>query len=170
VLTLYGHLSPINIVRPTLTTIIDLIHFEEGWRSKPYICTEGYPTCGYGFKIGPKGADIKLYQLSLPIEAGAAWLSSLLEQKRAEMMMDAGISAAMVSCDTARQAVLLSMAYQIGVVGLSGFKNTLKMIAEKRWDEASAGMLDSRWAKQTPVRAKRHALQMQTGVWDKEYL
>jgi lysozyme len=159
----------INIARPTLTTIIDLIHFEEGWRSKPYICTEGYPTVGYGFKIGPKGADIKLYQFSLPIEAGAAWLSSLLDNKRAEMMRDAGISSAMASCDTARQAVLVSMAYQMGVVGLAGFKNTLKMISEKRWSEAATGMLNSRWAKQTPARAKRHALQMQTGIWAQEY-
>lgn len=152
-----------------MTTVIDLIHFEEGWRSKPYVCTEGYPTVGYGFKIGPKGADIKLYQFALPLEAGAAWLSSLLEQKRAEMMRDAGISAAMASCDQARQAILVSMAYQMGVSGLAGFRNTLKAVSDRRWADAASGMLDSKWARQTPSRANRHALQMQTGVWAKEY-
>jgi lysozyme len=152
-----------------MTTIVDLIHHEEGWRSKPYLCSEGYPTCGFGFRIGPKGADIKLYQFTLPTEAGSSWLMALLEQKRAEMMRDAGIASAMAACGESRQAVLVSMAYQIGVTGLSGFRNTLKAIADGRWADAAKGMLESKWARQTPVRANRHANQMLSGVWAKEY-
>lgn len=149
--------------------IIDLIHYEEGWRSKPYLCTERYPTVGYGFKIGPQGADIKQYQFTLPVAAGNAWLDEIIKAKRTEMMLDAGISAAMNACDDVRQAVLVSMAYQMGVAGLAGFKNTLKAVAEKRWSDAAKGMLDSRWARQTPSRANRHANQMMSGVWAQEY-
>lgn len=152
-----------------MTTIVDLIHYEEGWRSKPYLCSEGYPTVGYGFKIGPKGADIRLYQFTLPLEAGSSWLMTLLEQKRAEMMRDTGIASAMAACGESRQAVLVSMAYQMGVAGLSGFRNTLKAVADGRWADAAKGMLDSKWARQTPVRASRHANQMLSGVWAKEY-
>lgn len=152
-----------------MTTIVDVIHFEEGWRSKPYLCSEGYPTVGYGFKIGPKGADIGMYQFTLPLDAGGLWLMSLIDQKLADMMRDNGISSALDACCDARKAVLVSMAYQMGVAGLAGFKNTLKAISEKRWTDAANGMLDSLWAKQTPGRAKRHAEQMRSGVWAKEY-
>lgn len=152
-----------------MTTIVDLIHFEEGWREKPYLCSEGYPTIGYGFRIGPKGAPISQYQFTLPIEAGAAWLEALLTKTRSDMMQRPRISAAMNACDEVRQAVLISMAYQMGVAGLDGFKGTLASIAASRWDEAETGMLNSRWARQTPGRAKRHAEQMRTGDWAKEY-
>lgn len=154
-----------------MTTIIDLIHFEEGWLEKPYLCSEGYPTVGFGVKIGPKGAPISQYQFTLPIEAGAAWLESILTKTRSEMMLRPRIAAAMEACsgNPAREAVLLSMAYQMGVDGLDGFKGTLSSIAAGRWDEAYTGMLNSRWAKQTPARAKRHAEQMRTGQWAQEY-
>lgn len=149
--------------------IISMLSYEEGWSSKPYLCSERYPTVGYGFKIGPQGADIKQYKFTLPVAAGKAWLDEIVKEKLTEMMLDAGISSAMNACDGARQAVLVSMSYQMGVAGLAGFRNTLKAVAEKRWNDAAKGMLDSRWAKQTPNRAKRHSEQMLSGVWAKEY-
>lgn len=152
-----------------MTTIIDLIHYEEGWRDMPYLCSEGFPTCGFGFRIGPKGASISQYQFILPIEAGSAWLESILTNTRSDMMQRPRIAAAMNACDEVRQAVLISMAYQMGVAGLDGFKGTLASISASRWDEAATGMLNSRWARQTPGRAKRHAEQMRTGEWAKEY-
>lgn len=152
-----------------MTTIVDLIAFEEGWREKPYLCSLGYPTVGHGFKIGPRGAPIDQYQFTLPIEAGAAWLESLLTKTRSDMMQHPRIAAAMNACDEIRQAVLISMAYQMGVDGLDQFKNTLHSIASGYWVLAAGEMLDSKWAKQTPGRAKRHAEQMRTGEWAKEY-
>lgn len=152
-----------------MTTIVDLIAFEEGWREKPYLCLLGYPTVGFGFKIGPKGAPISQYQFTLPEEAGAAWLESILTKTRSEMMRRPRIVAAMNACDGPRQAVLISMAYQMGVDGLDAFKNTLHSISAGYWVLAAGEMLDSRWARQTPARAKRHAEQMRTGDWAKEY-
>lgn len=66
----------------------------------------------------------------------------------------------------ARKAVVLSMAFQMGVDGLMKFKTTLAHIHHQRWQEAHDSMLDSLWAKQTPARAKRHAEQMKTGEWN----
>lgn len=149
--------------------LITMLSFEEGWREKPYLCSLGYPTVGFGFKIGPKGAPISQYQFTLPIEAGSAWLESILTKTRSDMMQRPRIAAAMNACDEVRQAALISMAYQMGVAGLDGFKGTLASIAASRWDEAATGMLNSRWAKQTSGRAKRHAEQMRTGEWPKEY-
>ena len=64
-----------------------------------------------------------------------------------------------------RQAVLLQMAFQMGTVGLLKFARTLEAVHEGRWADASAGMLNSVWASQTPHRAARLAQQMQSGSW-----
>ncbi|MEO3956522.1 glycoside hydrolase family protein, partial [Chromobacterium piscinae] len=76
------------------------------------------------------------------------------------------IAAALKQCNPARADVLLSMAYQMGVDGLAGFKNTLAMITAGNFTGAAAGMLNSKWAKQTPKRAQRHAEVMRTGAYD----
>lgn len=65
----------------------------------------------------------------------------------------------------ARLGVLLAMAFQMGVAGLLGFRNTLKMIEAGEYDKAAGGMLNSKWARQTPARAERLATQMRTGEW-----
>lgn len=67
--------------------------------------------------------------------------------------------------DTARQGVLLNMAFQMGVDGLLAFKNTLAMVEAGDYEAASKGMLNSLWATQTPERAKRLSDQMKDGVW-----
>jgi len=65
----------------------------------------------------------------------------------------------------ARQAVLIGMAFQMGIAGLLGFKTTLANAQAGRYTEAATGMLASLWARQTPGRATRMAMQMETGEW-----
>jgi len=67
--------------------------------------------------------------------------------------------------DDARKGVLLNMSFQMGVDGLLGFKNTLAMIRDGKYQMASEAMLQSKWATQTPERAKRMSDQMKTGQW-----
>lgn len=67
--------------------------------------------------------------------------------------------------DPARRAVLLGMAFQMGTAGLLGFRNTLAMVERKDFEGAARGMLQSRWAAQTPARAHRMAEQMRAGAW-----
>jgi lysozyme len=64
-----------------------------------------------------------------------------------------------------RQAVLLNMAFQMGVHGLMQFKSTLNLIEIGDYDAAADNMLKSLWASQTPNRAKEMATQMRTGKW-----
>jgi lysozyme len=68
--------------------------------------------------------------------------------------------------DDARQGVLLNMAFQLGTEGLLQFKQTLAAVQGGRYDEAAFDMLQSRWAQQTPARAKRLAEQMRSGLWN----
>lgn len=67
--------------------------------------------------------------------------------------------------DPVRQGALTNMAFQLGVDGLLGFQTTLRLIQAGQYTEASIQMLRSKWAAQTPARAKRMADQIRTGVW-----
>lgn len=51
------------------------------------------------------------------------------------------------------QIALASMAFQLGVAGLFGFKRMLAAIERKDWAEARREALHSKWAHQTPTRA-----------------
>lgn len=73
-----------------------------------------------------------------------------------------------VDLDEVRQAVLTDMAFNLGINGLLGFKNTLRAVEEKRWDDAAEGMLASKWAGQVKGRAVRLAAMMRSGAWPEE--
>ena len=64
-----------------------------------------------------------------------------------------------------RLAVLIGMAFQMGVAGLLTFKQTLAAVRDERFEHAAALMLRSKWAEQTPARARRMSLQMASGEW-----
>lgn len=63
----------------------------------------------------------------------------------------------------ARQRVLANMAFNLGINGLLGFKNTLQKIKDGDYEGASIGMLASKWAGQVGDRAKRLAKMMREG-------
>ena len=65
----------------------------------------------------------------------------------------------------ARSAVLLNMAFNMGLAGLLGFHATLQAVREGRWEDARSGMLASKWAGQVGRRASELAEQMVTGEW-----
>lgn len=149
-----------------MSQIIPILNFEEGFRSRPYVDSEGYPTIGTGFLIGPKGAPLSNYTFSLSKNVSDVWLQELVDTKTVEMKASPAIYAALKNCNPARSDVLVSMAYQLGTQGLAGFKNTLQMIAVGNFTGAAAGMMSSLWARQTPKRALRHADVMRTGSYD----
>lgn len=152
-----------------MADIISLLNYEEGFSAKPYYCSAGYPTIGIGQRIGPKGAPLKLYEFTVSKPLAAVWLAEKVKETLADMDKYPNIRAAIDACNEPRKAILISMAYQMGAEGLSKFTNTLRSVAKQDWHAAQAGMLASKWAKQTPNRANRHATQMLTGVWDQEY-
>lgn len=65
--------------------------------------------------------------------------------------------------DDVRQRVLVNMAFNLGIAGLLGFKNTLAMVERGDYAGAAKGMLNSKWAAQVGERAKRLATMMETG-------
>ena len=141
----------------------ELLAKEEGFRAKPYLCSEGFPTVGYGQRIGAKNQPLNAYQFFLPKPVAKAWLRFNIELLIDTVAVHPGTATAFATCNLARQTILISMAYQLGVNGLAGFKNMLAALKAERWQEAEVHALDSLWAKQTPARAKRHARVLASG-------
>ena len=56
--------------------------------------------------------------------------------------------------------VFIEMAFQLGATGLSKFKKALAVARDHQWEECHDQLLDSRWYKQTPNRAKQLAMIM----------
>lgn len=144
------------MTRPKVKNIESQLREDEGEKLHAYKDSEGYLTIGIGVLIDErKGGGITR-------EESSYLFHNRLNKKRAE------IKAALPWFDTldeVRQGVLLNMAFQMGTAGLLGFKQTLAHVKAGRWTAASVGMLDSKWARQTPERAERLATQMRTGIW-----
>ena len=122
-------------------SLLDRIKHHEGFRSKVYKCTEGYDTIGYGFAIKDLELDEDISEM-------------ILMQKLDNLMTRIGKTFVWWrSADSTVKDVVVEMCYQLGVSGFSKFKKTIGHLENKRYSKASAEMLDSRWAKQTPNRA-----------------
>ena len=51
--------------------------------------------------------------------------------------------------------VIINLCYQLGINGFSKFKKTIQHIINKDFRSAAVEMLQSKWASQTPNRAKK---------------
>lgn len=67
--------------------------------------------------------------------------------------------------DEVRQCALLNMGFQLGIDGLLEFKRTLAAVRDGRYAEAETYALQSKWAEQTPARARRVTRQLASGEW-----
>lgn len=129
---------------------------DEGFVPYAYRDSLGYFTIGVGRLIDKnKGGGITREEALHLLENDIAKVDKQLREK---LPWTANLS-------EARRGVLLNMAFQLGINGLLGFKNTLAMIERGEYVKAADGMLNSLWAKQTPVRAKRLSEQMRTDKW-----
>lgn len=140
-----------------LDTAVDQNKLEEGYRKLPYLDTEGHWTFGYGTRI-----DDGLEQWE-----AEALLRATLE--RLDTAIDLRLGKAYRDMNDARRAVLLGMAYQMGIEGLFRFRKTLAYIRAGEYVNASHEMLDSDWARNPALvrsgRPHRMALQMRTGEY-----
>lgn len=68
------------------------------------------------------------------------------------------------------KTVLLNMAYNLGLKGLLGFKNTLRYVKEKNYKQAAANMQKSLWARQVGSRAAELSRRMSTQEIPEQFL
>lgn len=136
--------------------LIKQLRSEEGEVLHAYTDSEGWLTIGIGRlldkrKGGGISSEESAYLLSNDIAKFERELDKSIPWWRA--------------LSEPRQAVILGMAFQMGTDGLLGFKNTLAMVKSGDYTGAAANMLLSKWAKQTPGRAKRLSDQMRLDEW-----
>lgn len=142
-----------------------IIKLEESFRAKPYYCSEQYPTVGYGKRIGNKNDPLP--NITVTEKESLEFVRQRVSD--AITKLSTAYPIAWSKCNTTRQAILISMMYQLGSTGLSNFKKMWSAIEMSNFEEASRQMLDSLWAKQTKNRALRHAKTMKDGSLDMYY-
>lgn len=133
-----------------------LLQVHEGLRLTEYQDTTGNRTIGYGWNLDakplPQGVGIK--------DANGKWIisedeaQSLLDTSMIDHWNELTVALPWVqSLNPWRKAVLLDMAFNMGIPTLKTFKNTLNSILLQNYDDASQRMLQSNWAKQVKRRA-----------------
>lgn len=154
-----------------MTTATDLavkiLKKEEGFRAEPYYCSEQYPTIGYGKKIGDRYAPLPKMTITEP--DAAKQLIGLTEANEKTFLNNPDLYRCYFHLNNARKAILLSIAYQIGIYGVLKFKNMLGALERADFDKAADEMLNSLAARQTPARWKRNAEQMRSGELNAYY-
>lgn len=111
----------------------------------------GHPTIGVGRCLDTNGITLEEadYLLANDIAKVTAQLDKALHWWR--------------DMSLTRQVVLAAMAFQMGVAGVLAFKQTLRAMEIGNFPAAASGMMASKWATQTPERAKRMARMMKEG-------
>jgi lysozyme len=133
---------------------------DEGVRRNPYKDTEGYLTVGIGYNLDarplPEGVTLPLSDKEI---------SLLFNINIVDVVKGLDMHIPWWSrLDEVRQRVMANMAFNLGIYGLLGFRNTLAFIEKGDYKAASAGMRKSKWYKQVGRRAERLAIAMETGV------
>lgn len=136
-----------------IASLTDQLKRDEGVRLKVYADSVGKLTIGTGRNLSDVGISESeamlllqndLAAVSIALERAFPWTSGL---------------------DEVRRAVLLNMAFNMGVGGLAGFKDFLAKVQSGDYAGAAQAMLQSKWAEQVGSRAQRLSIQMQIGEY-----
>lgn len=127
----------------------------EGFRSRVYKDTLGFDTVGYGFKCSDLSSDELACNAGKIEPMSVEVAEKILDMKLAKLQKNTYTAISWLKfAPPLVGEVICEMVYQMGLSGVLGFKNTLAMLENKEYKKAASNMLLSKWAKQTPNRAK----------------
>ena len=126
---------------PDFNKLVERILENEGFKSKPYQCSEGVWTIGHGITYlteeeSKRIVADRIAEKHLGLGGTVDWYNDLPPEV---------------------QGVILEMTFQMGTSGMLLFKKMIKAMQDKDWKQASAEMKDSKWYRQTPNRCERLA-------------
>jgi len=130
-----------------------LLKLHEGLRLKPYKDSKGNLSIGYGHNLDDKSITSRAAETILYDDIRDAYIDAQC----------------FVGVDTwrnlsnPRQAVVIDMAFNMGLGRLSKFNKFKEALIAKKWLIAASEMMDSRWAGQVGKRAKRLSEIMYSG-------
>lgn len=138
-----------------MISLLRLLRLYEGFVPYAYRDSEGYLTIGIGRLIDKRRGggiteDEAYYLLRNDIKVREIDLDSNLPWWRSQ--------------NSVRQMAMLSMCFQLGIEGLLKFKNMLEAWKNGEYERAAAEALDSKWASQTPLRARDTAYMIRYGI------
>lgn len=134
--------------------VIAQLKRQEGLRLKPYRCSAGKLTIGYGRNLEDNGISREEAEEMLANDVDAAeravrgrysWFEKLNKE---------------------RQAVIINMVFNLGIDGFDKFRKTIGYIERGDFENAGEEMLTSNWAKQVGGRAKELSEIMKKGERD----
>ena len=123
----------------------------EGYRDTVYSDSLGFATIGYGHLVLPTDNFVEGVEYS---------------KEELDAVFDKDFEIALSSADelladidpnekfTTIRGLICEMCFQLGKPRVSKFKKMWEALKKQDYGEASFQMMDSRWAKQTPSRAK----------------
>ena len=120
-----------------------LIRMHEGLRLKPYRCTSGKLTIGYGRNLEDRGLSVDEAQYLLKndiIECYNVLSGDIVHEE-------------WITLPESIKTVLIDMRFQMGRAGFRKFKGTIAAVKDHNWLQMLLQMKDSRWYTQTRNRA-----------------
>lgn len=129
----------------------------EGCRLDAYRDTRGFWTVGYGHLL----------------DQTQDWNGHTITQDDADQLLERDMTSARITAtefphfselNEVRQAVLISMAFQMGS-GPLHWPHFMAALEARDYNAAADAGLDSLWARETPARAAREMVMMRTGEW-----
>ena len=144
-----------------------MLKFDEGCKNTVYWDTEGYPTIGIGHLIIKKETrDPVLIYSELDKQTGTTerilspetilkLFKQDIDKLRKEIAKNKFLYDVYITLDDVRKSAIENMCFQLGVNGVSKFKNMINSLSKKDYSSAYNHGLDSSWYKQTPNRALR---------------
>ena len=124
----------------------------EGLRLKPYHCSAGKLSIGSGRNLDDMGIS--------EVEAMV-----LLRHDIERCYDELNVFSWFADLDQVRQEALVDMLFNLGLPTFLEFKKTLKFVAEGKYSQAAAEMLNSKWANQVGSRAEELAYMVETGTY-----
>lgn len=132
---------------------IEMLKRHEGYRSKPYRCSAGKITIGYGRNLEDVGVNESEAEILLINDYNAA------EDEASKFSWFEGLS-------DVRREVVIMMIFNLGYPRFTGFKKTIAALAAGDYESAASEMLDSKWAAQVGLRAFELSAMMQYDTFD----
>lgn len=155
----------------------DMLRFDEGLKLTVYKDTEGFWTVGIGHlltKINDKAKAIAILDSlvgrktnGVITEAEARAIFAKDVKKATDQIKGSKILSVIYDkLSPIRKMALINMVFQLGLTGTEGFKNSLTLVSNSYYTQASTNMRKSKWYSQTPNRAERVIKVLQTGTLD----
>ena len=132
--------------------LLESVKKHEGYKNHVYLDTLGKRTVGVGHLcVEDFWEDDKEYEED--------FLMDLLKKDLQQAIRQANLKCEGLKISDDAKIIIIEMIFQLGGTGVSKFRKMWQALQQDPPDyaEASVQMLDSRWAKQTPNRAKEMA-------------